>query len=124
MYPDSAHLLLLLLSPFVAARFVEGRWTITFLDLAGNVPQVSINATGSATEQYHLAPIAGAIGAVTTQVEAVREASAACCVGGNFSLSFDGLVTADVDLVDIEGASSDYLMEILGDVIDEGKCKR
>lgn len=104
--------------------FRLGRWTITFLDLASNVPQVSANSTGSETEESRLAPTAGAVGVVAAGVETVREASTTCCIGGNFSLSFNGLVTVDVDLADVERASSDYLVEILEDVIDEGKSWR
>lgn len=63
----------------------------------------------------------GGVGVISQGVETVQEASALCCVGGNFSLSFDGTFALDVDLEsDADASSAAYLAEGLGDVISEG----
>lgn len=97
------------------------RWTVTFLDLANNVPRISLNATSSTTKKATLAPVAGAIVDVIPDVQTLREASAPCCVGGNFSLSFDGVFVLGVDLNNAEHATSEYVQEALEDAIDQGE---
>lgn len=105
----------------------SGRWTVTFLDLAANVPKLSINATTlgddyySGQVEFSLTTVDGGVGVVSLGVETVQEASAPCCVGGNFSLAFDGAFALDVDLEsDADTSSAAYLAEGLGDVINEG----
>lgn len=104
------------------------RWSVTFLDLAANVPKLSTNATAlgnnsysSEEEEYSLKTVDGGVGVIFQGVETVQEASALCCVGGNFSLDFDGTFALDVDLdSDADTASAAHLAEGLGDVINEG----
>lgn len=106
----------------------SNRWSVTFLDLAANVPKLSINATAlgnnsysSGEETYSLTTVDGGVGVISQGVETVQEAPALCCVGGNFSLAFDGTFALDVDLEsDDDRSSSAYLEEELGDVINEG----
>lgn len=98
---------------------------VTFLDLASNVPKISINTTNASEDsgQSYLTTVDGGVGTVTVGVDTIREASGQCCIGGNFSLSFDGEVVAvAVDLEDSNGtARSDNLREGIEDAIDPGE---
>lgn len=69
-----------------------------------------------------MAAINGGGGVVSVGVETLQEASAICCIGGNFSLTFDGFDVFDVDLENDANASTTAasLVEALGDVI-QGK---
>lgn len=60
----------------------------------------------------------GGVGVASVGVETLQEASAICCIGGNFSLSFDGFDVFDVDLENDANAatSAASLVEALGDV--------
>lgn len=98
---------------------------VTFLDLASNVPKISINTTNASEDsgQAYLTTVDGGVGTVTVGVDTIREASGQCCIGGNFSLSFDGeLVAVTVDIDDSNGTvRSDYLREGIEDAIDPGE---
>lgn len=99
------------------------RWAVTFLDLAANVPKLSIKTTtleGSGQDNS-LTTVHGRIGVVAVGVEIIRGASAACCIQGNFSLAFNGITAIDIDLDDNGTKSSDFLREGLQDVINQGK---
>lgn len=51
----------------------------------------------------------------------MQEASSPCCIGGNFSLSFDGTFGLNIDLEsDDDRSSAAYLEGGLGDIINEG----
>lgn len=97
---------------------------VTFLDLASNVPEISLNTTNSSEDsgQAYLTTVDGGFGIVSFGVDTIQEASAHCCIGGTFSLSFDGeLVDVTVDLENTnDTARSDYLREGLEDAIDPG----
>lgn len=75
----------------------------------------------STTEQSNVAPVAGAIGALTYGVHLLRGASAPCCVGGNFSLNFDGAVALVLDLDNSNNTSAVHVQDALRAVIDQGK---
>lgn len=94
---------------------------MTFLDLAGNVPQLSTNITAT-RQRSRVSPVAGAIGVVQYGVEHSRQVSGSCCVGGNFSLTFDGSVAVDVNLEDDGSRNAEYLREKLEYVINQGRC--
>lgn len=100
--------------------FYFERWAITFLDLAANVPKLSVNATSWGIETS-LVHVAGAVGEVSLGTETIREASARCCIEGNFSLTFDGVFVSDVDLDDNGTTRGDNLIEMLEDAITPGK---
>ena len=94
------------------------RWTVTFLELAANVPKLSIEASTTSTP---LTMIDGAVGVVSFGVETVQEVSALCCIGGDFSLTFDGVDALDIDLEsDTDMTSAAYVAEGLGSAIPEG----
>lgn len=96
------------------------RWAVTFLDLATNVPKLSVNAT-SLGEEIALVHVAGAVGVVSLGAQTIREASARCCIGGNFSLTFDGVFVSDIDLDDNVTTRGYNMSETLEDVISPGK---
>lgn len=105
----------------------SGRWTVTFLELAANVPKLSIAATafdGNSAigqEENSLAMVNGGVGVVSVGAETEQEASADCCVGGDFSLTFDGTFALDIDLEsDANTLSASYMAEGLRDVINAG----
>lgn len=100
------------------SAWAVNRWTVTFLDLAANVPKLSIEA---ATASTPLAMVDGGVGVVSFGVETVQEASALCCIGGDFSLAFDGIDALDIDLESIpDMTSAVYVAEGLGSAIDQG----
>lgn len=106
------------------------RWTVTFLELAANVPELSIDATafeGNTAvdqEENSLTMVDGGVGVVSVGAETVQEASALCCVGGDFSVAFDGAFALDIDLEsDADTLSASYMAEGLRDVINEGTRK-
>lgn len=96
------------------------------MELAANVPKLSIDATAfegnsAVDEEYSLTLVDGGVGIVSVGAETLQEASATCCIGGNFSLAFDGTLALDVDLEsDAETLSASYMVEGLRDVISEG----
>lgn len=96
------------------------RWAVTFLDLATNLPKLSANAT-SLGEESSLTHIAGAVGVVSLGAQTVREASAQCCIGGNFSLTFDSVLVSDIDLDDNGTTRGNDLSEALEDMIAPGE---
>lgn len=100
------------------------------MELAANVPKLSIDATtvdgDSATGQAasSLAMVDGGIGVVSAGAETVQEASADCCIGGDFSLTFDGTFALGFDLEsDTDALSGPHIAEGLRDVINEGTRK-
>lgn len=95
------------------------RWAVTFLDLAGNLPKLSINAT-SMGEESSLVNVPGAVGVVSLGAQTIREASARCCIGGNFSLTFDSVFVSDINLDDNGTRHGDDLHEALEDVVTPG----
>lgn len=63
----------------------------------------------------------GGVGVVSVGAETVQEASADCCIGGGFSLTFDSILALDVDLEnDAATLSASYMAEGLRGVINEG----
>lgn len=103
------------------------RWSVTFLDLAANTPKISANITTSEDEsnseqENTLMVVDGGVGVVSSGTETVQEASTLCCIGGNFSLTFDGTFVLDVDLESGANASSaEYVTGGLGDAIGDGE---
>lgn len=85
------------------------------------MPKLSVNATLWG-EESSLENVVGAVGVVSLGVETVREASARCCIGGNFSLTFDGMFVSDIDLDDNATARGDQLSKMLEDAISPGKA--
>ncbi len=108
-----------LIYPFdTISAWALNRWTVTFLDLAANVPKLSIEA---ATASTPLAIVDGGVGVVSFGVETVQKASALCCIGGEFSLAFNGNDALDIDLESIpDMTSAIYVAEGLGSAIDQG----
>lgn len=66
--------------------------------------------------------VGGGVGVVDVGVETLREASAPCCIEGNFSLSFDDHHVADIELGDNATTNSKLLEEALKSTIVGGKC--
>lgn len=105
----------------------RARWSVTFLDLAANVPKIYANITALEDEsddaqEDAFAVVDGGVGVVSTGAGTVREASAPCCIGGNFSLTFGGTFALDVDLESGDSASRGELFtERLEDAIREGE---
>lgn len=83
------------------------------------MPKLSINAT-SMGEESSLINVPGAVGVVSLGAQTFREASARCCIGGNFSLTFDSVFVSDIDLDDNGTRRGDDLSEALEDVIMPG----
>lgn len=110
--------------PVIRALYCSNRWTVTFLDLAANLPKLSTNGTllEDSGQDYSLATVDGGIGVVAFGVYTVREASAPCCIEGNFSLHFNGVHALDVDLDGNVTARSDGLRAGIEDAIEESKC--
>lgn len=65
--------------------------------------------------------MAGAVGEASSGVETLREASAPCCVRGNFFLSFDNVFVLDVDMSNEEHTTSEYFEEALKEAMDQGE---
>lgn len=84
------------------------------------MPKFSVNTTSLGMENS-LVHVAGAVGEVSLGAATIREASARCCIEGNFSLTFDGVFVSDVDLEDNGTTRGDNLIEMLEDVITPGK---
>lgn len=76
---------------------------------------------GETVSYDSLSLVGGGVGVVDVGVETLQEASAPCCIEGNFSLFFDGHHVADIELGNSATTNSKLLEEVLKSVIVEGK---